>query len=143
MIWPSQMHHVVLSLRRPLRVTLSLSLLAATVHGLRFDPTQIRYNLNQNQQAANPLEYSGSRPGHVYQPSPDYWRFPFYSLFLDRFVNGDPSNDNSNGTSFEQDIFNTQFRHGGDIQGLIDSLDYIQGMGIKVGPLPRSEMKRR
>jgi len=25
----------------------------------------------------------------------------------------------------------TQLRHGGDLQGLIDSLDYIQGMGVK------------
>ena len=24
-----------------------------------------------------------------------------------------------------------QLRHGGDLQGLIDSLDYVQGMGIK------------
>lgn len=57
---------------------------------------------------------------------------PFYSLFLDRFVNGDPSNDNSNGTAFEVDILSTQMRAGGDISGLVDSLDYLQGMGIKV-----------
>jgi alpha-1,3-glucan synthase len=25
----------------------------------------------------------------------------------------------------------TQLRHGGDVQGLVDSLDYLQGMGIK------------
>jgi glycosidase len=25
----------------------------------------------------------------------------------------------------------TQLRHGGDLQGLVDSLDYLQGMGIK------------
>jgi alpha-1,3-glucan synthase len=25
----------------------------------------------------------------------------------------------------------TTFRHGGDLQGLVDSLDYIQGMGIE------------
>ena len=57
---------------------------------------------------------------------------PFYSLFLDRFVNGDPSNDNANGTSFEVDILSTQLRAGGDVQGLIDSLDYLEGMDIKV-----------
>jgi alpha-1,3-glucan synthase len=48
-----------------------------------------------------------------------------------RLANGDPSNDNINGTSFEQDIHSNQFRHGGDIAGLLDSLDYLQGMGIK------------
>jgi alpha-1,3-glucan synthase len=46
-------------------------------------------------------------------------------------ANGDPSNDNANGTLFEQDIHSNQFRHGGDIAGLLDSLDYLQGMGIK------------
>lgn len=52
-------------------------------------------------------------------------------LFLDKFANGDPSNDDINGTVFEHDTLQTQLRHGGDIQGLLDSLDYIQGMGIK------------
>jgi alpha-1,3-glucan synthase len=48
-----------------------------------------------------------------------------------RFANGDPSNDNINGTAFEQDILSNQYRHGGDVVGLADSLDYLQGMGIK------------
>jgi alpha-1,3-glucan synthase len=55
-----------------------------------------------------------------------------YTLFIDRWVNGDPTNDNANGTLFEHDPASNQMRHGGDIQGLVDSLDYIQGMGIKV-----------
>lgn len=109
------------------------SLLTALVQGLRYDPAFVDYNLNQNQQATNPAEYSASRPGFKYHPSPKDWRFPFYTLFLDRYVNGDPSNDNANGTVFEQDITSNQLRHGGDLQGLIDGLDYIQGMGIKVG----------
>ncbi len=116
---------------------LALLLLAASVvSGLRFDPAQVKYNLNQNQAAQNPLEYSGQRDGHTYHSSPTNWRFPFYSLFLDRFVNGDPTNDNANGTLFEQDITSTQLRHGGDLQGLLDTLDYIQGMGIKVREEP-------
>jgi len=40
-------------------------------------------------------------------------------------------NDNANGTVFEQDLHSNQFRHGGDLAGLEDSLDYLQGMGIK------------
>jgi len=43
----------------------------------------------------------------------------------------DAEADNANGTAFEHDIMGTQLRHGGDILGLIDSLDYIQGMGVK------------
>ena len=56
---------------------------------------------------------------------------PFYSFFLDRFVNGDPSNDDANGTAWEHDLMGTQLRHGGDVKGLQDTLDYIAGMGIK------------
>jgi glycosidase len=42
------------------------------------------------------------------------------------------SNDDANGTAYEHDIISNQFRNGGDVQGLVDSLDYLQGMGIKV-----------
>lgn len=50
---------------------------------------------------------------------------------LDRFVNGDPTNDDINGTAWEQDPYGTQLRHGGDVQGLLDTLDYIASMGVK------------
>jgi alpha-1,3-glucan synthase len=108
------------------------STLQQTVTALRYDPAYDAYNLNQNKTANNPLDYWGSWEGHEYHPSPTNWRFPFYTLFLDRFVNGDPTNDNANGTYFEQDIMSTQLRFGGDLRGLVDSLDYIQGIGIKV-----------
>ncbi|KAG9942709.1 putative alpha 1,3 glucan synthase, partial [Aureobasidium melanogenum] len=98
---------------------------------LKYDPSEADWNLNINQAATSPLEYSGTWQDHTFYPSPDNWRFPFYGLFLDRFVNGDPSNDNNNGTLFEQDIMGTTMRHGGDLAGLVDTLDYIQGMGIK------------
>lgn len=105
---------------------------AGLVQALRYDPAFEEWNLNQNQHAINPLDYAGTRTGHEYTASPDNWRFPFYTVMLDRWVNGDPSNDNANGTLFEQDVWSTQLRHGGDVQGLVDSLDYIQGFGIKV-----------
>lgn len=40
----------------------------------------------------------------AFQPSPVNWRFPFYTLMLDRFINGDPSNDDANGTAWEHDL---------------------------------------
>ncbi|PYH45918.1 alpha-1,3-glucan synthase [Aspergillus saccharolyticus JOP 1030-1] len=91
------------------------------------------YNLNENQTATNPAEYWGQWPNHTgdYFSSPDNWRFPFYTLMLDRFVNGDPTNDNHNQSIWEHDISSTQMRHGGDVAGLLDTLDYLQGMGIK------------
>ncbi|KAL8998110.1 MAG: hypothetical protein Q9188_006170 [Gyalolechia gomerana] len=59
------------------------------------------------------------------------WRFPFYTVTLDRFVNGDPNNDDINGTAWEHDLTGTQLRFGGDVTGLQESLDYVGGMGIK------------
>jgi alpha-1,3-glucan synthase len=115
---------------------LYLGLGVERVTGLRYAPEFARWNLNTNQEAIHPLDYSGTWENHTYNKSPTNWRFPVYTLFLDRWVNGDPTNDNANGTLFEQDITSTQFRHGGDMQGLIDSLDYIQGFGIKVSDMP-------
>ncbi|KAJ4081994.1 hypothetical protein NW760_004945 [Fusarium oxysporum] len=114
----------------PMKLLFSF-LLATLAQGLHYDPSEIDYNLNTNKQAKSPLEYSGARKNHDYWPSPANWRMPFYTLFLDRYANGDPSNDDINGTVYEQDITSNQLRHGGDLQGLVDSLDYIQGMGVK------------
>ena len=40
-------------------------------------------------------------------------------------MNGDPANDDINGTVFEHDITSNQLRYGGDLAGLLDSLDYL------------------
>ncbi|PSK36035.1 Cell wall alpha-1,3-glucan synthase ags1 [Elsinoe australis] len=109
--------------------TLATCLKAATA--LQYDPAYTNWNLNMNENTANPMEYYTTYDNHTYHPSPENWRFPFYSFFVDKFANGDPTNDNINGTSWEQDPLQTQLRHGGDARGLRDSLDYIQGMGIK------------
>jgi alpha-1,3-glucan synthase len=114
------------------RFLLTLLISTRLGHGLRYDASEEEWNLNQNKTADTALEYWGERDaGHKYKESPVNWRFPFYTLFVDRWVNGDPTNDNANGTMFETDMMSTQLRFGGDTAGLIDSLDYIAGMGIK------------
>jgi len=54
-----------------------------------------------------------------------------YLLMPDRFSNGDPSNDRIDGMrdqSLNRDsIF---LRHGGDLQGVIDHLDYLKDLGV-------------
>ncbi|KAK3385564.1 glycosyltransferase family 5 protein [Podospora didyma] len=114
------------------RVLFTFLTTTTLVTGLRYDAKEAEYNLNTNRTAINPLHYNGSRPdGFDYMPSPDNWRFPYYTLFLDRFVNGDPTNDNANDTLYETDMMSTQLRFGGDLAGLTESLDYIAGMGIR------------
>lgn len=110
-----------------------LLLLIIRVYALRYDPSQIAYNINTNQTADGPIDYWGEWENHTFNPSPSNWRLPFYTVLLDRFANGNPKNDDANETQFEHDLTQTQLRHGGDIKGLQDSLDYLQGMGTKVG----------
>jgi len=48
----------------------------------------------------------------------------------DRFANGNPNNDNIKGMADTLDRSNKWGRHGGDIQGLINHLDYFSEMGF-------------
>jgi alpha-1,3-glucan synthase len=102
-----------------------------SVTALRFDSANVGYNLNENTTATEPRDYWGQWPNHTFHPSPQNWRFPFYILTTDRFADGDPTNNNANNTVFENNWMTTQFRFGGDVMGVLGSLDYLQGMGIK------------
>ena len=69
-----------------------------------------------------------------------------YQIFPDRFCNGDPSNDvvdneyyytighAKHAASWDALPSDTDFRcfYGGDIQGIIDKLDYLQELGVRV-----------
>jgi glycosidase len=52
-----------------------------------------------------------------------------YLITPDRFVNGNPANDNVTGMREKADRRNKGGRHGGDIAGIIHSLDYIEDQG--------------
>jgi neopullulanase len=53
-----------------------------------------------------------------------------YLLMPDRFVNGEPGNDDLEGMLEKADKNNPDGRHGGDIQGIINHLDYIEDLGF-------------
>lgn len=60
-----------------------------------------------------------------------------YLLMPDRFANGDASNDSTPHTRERADRSAFFGRHGGDLQGMIDHLDYIAGLGATaVWPTP-------
>lgn len=52
-----------------------------------------------------------------------------YLIMPDRFANGDPNNDSNPNLTEKSDRSNPGGRHGGDIQGVIDHLDYIKDLG--------------
>jgi glycosidase len=53
-----------------------------------------------------------------------------YLVMPDRFANGDPSNDTVRGLRDGLDRAEPFGRHGGDLQGIVDHLDYVAGMGF-------------
>ena len=53
-----------------------------------------------------------------------------YLIFPDRFSNGDPSNDNVAGMRQGLQRDSLVGRHGGDLQGVINHLDYLQDLGV-------------
>lgn len=61
-----------------------------------------------------------------------------YLLMPDRFSNGDPTNDkfaDMNDTA--SDVHNPFLRHGGDLQGIINHLDYFNDLGVTaIWPTP-------
>ena len=70
----------------------------------------------------------------------------FYQIFVDRFYNGDPANDvqtneyNYVGRKVRRvedwdnvpEAMDVQNFYGGDLQGIIDKLDYLQDLGVDV-----------
>lgn len=53
-----------------------------------------------------------------------------YLLMPDRFANGNPGNDSHPDVAEKADRQNPNGRHGGDIQGIINHLDYLKDLGI-------------
>lgn len=53
-----------------------------------------------------------------------------YLLMPDRFANGDPTNDSVKGMLEEANRKNPNGRHGGDLKGVTDHLDYIKELGM-------------
>jgi glycosidase len=69
-----------------------------------------------------------------------------YLLMPDRFANGDPSNDNVSGMLEKADRSNPLGRHGGDIKGITDHLDYLVGLGVTtlwINPLLENNMPKQ
>lgn len=110
---------------------LGLTPFIVSVLAAPFNETYASYNLNTNQDAQSPLDYDTDFVPSAYHPSPDNWRFPFYTVLMDKFADGDPTNNDFFQSPFEWDWRETNFRFGGDLAGLESKLDYLAGMGIK------------
>ncbi|WP_042147141.1 alpha-amylase family glycosyl hydrolase [Paucisalibacillus sp. EB02] len=78
-------------------------------------------------------------PIPVHAEEKDTWEDEMiYFIMIDRFHNGDTSND------YEVEVNDPRAYHGGDFQGIIEKLDYIKEMGftsIWLTPIVKNEPK--
>ena len=98
--------------------------------------TQIRYELKERRKGKGTQYAQGVN-------SSDF----IYLLMPDRFSNGDPSNDKIPGYKDQSlDRDSIYLRHGGDLQGVINHLDYLQDMGVTtlwMTPVLENDMPHR
>lgn len=130
-------HHTRSLLQGQLFWTVVLSVLSLVwpqrSYGMQYRPEFVTWNINVNKTASLVMDYTpAARQSREYTPSPANWRaLPFYTVLLDRFADGDPSNNDFFNTVYESDPNEVNLRFGGDVKGLFQRLDYIQGMGIR------------
>jgi glycosidase len=80
---------------------------------------------------------SASAPFRLDSPLPPEGRFAgfspndvIYLIMVDRFADGDPSNDDPAISHGLFDRGNSHLYHGGDLQGIIDRLPYLRSLGV-------------
>ena len=83
---------------------------------------------NEGQSFKYPYEIAARREGSAERKSFTTADM-IYLIMPDRFANGDPSNDSVEGMPDKADRSKPFGRHGGDIQGIINNLDYIKDLG--------------
>jgi len=102
---------------------------------LEISPTaeagQFKINFIQNDKMVEFIDYElkGRNPGSAARKGFDQSDV-LYLLMPDRFSNGDLSNDDMPGMLETADRNNPNGRHGGDIKGIINQLDYIKNTGF-------------
>ena len=85
----------------------------------RSGKVESEYNYDLLERMPGSMERKGFDPSDV-----------IYLITPDRYANGDPNNDIIDGLKEGVDRSKNGGRHGGDIQGIIDHLDYIEDMGF-------------
>lgn len=81
--------------------------------------TKIRQSFELKERSSSPNRNQGFNSSDV-----------IYLLMPDRFANGNPNNDSVEGMLEKSDRTNPNGRHGGDIKGVTDHLDYIKELGM-------------
>ena len=89
---------------------------------------QIDFSLKGQLKFSRNYEFRARREGSMNRKGFDSSDV-IYLIMPDRFANGDPSRDSHPETQEEVNREDAGGRHGGDLRGIIDHLDYIEGLG--------------
>ena len=115
---------------------------------IEISPTAIAGNLDIDFYKRRKVVVSVSYELKQRQKNPDLFQGfdnsdMIYLLMPDRFSNGNPDNDDMPGMLEKADRSNPNGRHGGDIQGIVNNLDYLNDLGVTsiwINPLLENNM---
>jgi glycosidase len=115
--------------------------LFVTINTKNVQPTELTFSFKSKDKVAFTEKYDlkQRRQNSKYRKSYDSSDM-IYLIMSDRFANGNPNNDSDKSVTEKADRNNPNGRHGGDIQGIINNLDYIKNLGATaVWPTPLCE----
>ena len=92
-------------------------------------PFEIRFRMPKGKPVVYSYNLLERNPGSAERKGFDS-RDVIYLLMPDRFANGDASNDRVEGLKDQSDRKNPDGRHGGDLKGIVEHLDYFNEMGV-------------
>ncbi|HNY02988.1 MAG TPA: glycoside hydrolase family 13 protein [Bacteroidales bacterium] len=111
---------------------------------MRPGKASLRFSSGGKEVASYTYEFRPREKGSAQRPSFSSHDV-IYLVTPDRFANGDKTNDNIPGMAESANRSNKDGRHGGDLKGLTDHLDYIQDLGataLWVNPLLENDQAR-
>jgi len=95
------------------------------------DPTVLEIELWKNNKIVETISYELKQRDNSKNQHQGFDNSDVIYLFMpDRFANGDTSNDNAENMLEKVNRKNPDGRHGGDIQGIINHLDYFNELGV-------------
>ncbi len=109
-------------------------------------PTVLKINLVKDHKIVQTIDYElkeriKNTPQHQGFDNSDV----IYLFMPDRFSNGDPTNDSAPDMLEKANRQNPDGRHGGDIQGILNHLDYFNELGVTtlwINPLLENNQKK-
>lgn len=95
------------------------------------EPIVLDFKLNKGNSSSNlSYELKSRKPGSNLRDGINNADF-IYQIAVDRFANGNPNNDNAPEMAEPKvDRNKDESRHGGDLQGIIEKLNYLDNLGV-------------